>query len=310
MMGLGVTESVFSSAAVIEGGATFTNGTFVDCFAHLNVVSERGLESRGGAIAVIGGGRLTMQHCTMQRNIVRDGVQCCGGALLVSDSSSAELVESELTDNLANASSLSSNGGAVCVRERSSLRVVRSMFAQNVADGSNGTSLYASGGAFYLDTESTGEVNASDIVDNAATDSLGSPCGGAFYVEDSRLAAVASRINRNIARGGVYGPSGGAIFFSCWSTSTAIDIADCEFLENVAQGGAYANAGTSPHRVRCAPVRALRIAATLGHAGVLYAYNSRLKMSRSVVKRNKVVDGGKRPHTRSPSQKRDTRARL
>ena len=98
---LGVAESLVSSALVIEGVAAFANSTFVDCTARLNAVSLDGLESRGGAISVVGGGRLEMQHCAMRRNTVRDGVKCSGGALMVSAASTVTLVDAELSSNVA-----------------------------------------------------------------------------------------------------------------------------------------------------------------------------------------------------------------
>jgi hypothetical protein len=239
---LAIAESEDSSAVVVEGVAAFTNSTFVGCSARLNAVSERGLESHGGAIAVIGGGRLWMQHCSMRRNAVRDGVECSGGALLVSASSSAELDETELSGNIAIGGRVGSNGGAACVRASSSLKLVRSTLAQNVANGKNGTSLYANGGAVCFQNNSVGEVHASEIVKNLARDALAGPSGGAFFVDYSRLTLAMSTINLNIAEGGVYNPVGGAIYVY---TSVA-EIADCELLENLVRGGAYANGGTGP----------------------------------------------------------------
>jgi hypothetical protein len=239
LMRLGVAESEASSAVIIEGVAAFANCTFVDCSARLNAVSECGLESRGGAIAVIGGGRLTMRYCSMRRNAVRDGIACGGGALLVSACSSAELVATELSLNNAIGGRIGSNGGAVCVRDRSSLRLVRSTLAQNVADGQNATSFYAYGGAVYLYGDSIGEVAESVIMENVATEALSVSCGGAIYVENSKLVVAMSKVNHNVAEGAVYCPSGGAI---CMETSAA-EFADTDLLENVVHGGKYANAG-------------------------------------------------------------------
>ena len=153
---LGIAESAMSSAIVIEGVAAFANSTFIDCSAQLNAVSEHGLESRGGAIAVIGGGRLGMQHCSMRRNAVRGGIECSGGALFIHESSSAELVGTELSNNMAIGGRTASYGGAVRVRGSSSLRSVRSTLARNVADGSSTTSFYVAAGAVYIDGDSVG----------------------------------------------------------------------------------------------------------------------------------------------------------
>ena len=53
-----------------------------------------------------------------------------------------------------------------------------------------------------------------------------------------------SMVNRNVADacGYAYNPCGGAIFLYL----SAIEIVDCELLENVVRGGEYANAGTDP----------------------------------------------------------------
>jgi hypothetical protein len=244
MMRLSVAESEASSAVVVEGVAAVANSTFVDCTARLNAVSEHGLESHGGAIAVIGGGILRMRHCSMRRNAVRDGVECSGAALLVSESSSAELDGIDLTNNIATGSWTGSYGGAVRVRSRSSLRLLRSMLARNVADGKNQTSLYAAGGAIFIDGSSVAEINQSKIVDNMAISALVGPAGGALYVAGSRMVIVMSMINRNIAEDGVYLLAGGAIYLN---TCTA-EIVDCELLQNVARSGAYAEAGTCPQR--------------------------------------------------------------
>jgi hypothetical protein len=245
MMRLGVADSEASSAVIVEGVATFTNSAFINCSARLNAVSERGLESHGGAIAVIGGGRLRMQHCSMRRNAVRDGVECSGGALLVSESSSAELAGTEISGNRAIGGRTRSFGGAVRVRDSSSFSFVRSTSAQNIADGSNGTSFYACGGAFYIDGDSVGEFSDSEIVENVAREALAGPGGGAFYVASSRLVLVASKINRNTVEGGVYNPLGGAI---CLDYSSVSEIEGCELFENVARNGAYTNGGTGPQR--------------------------------------------------------------
>jgi hypothetical protein len=98
---LGVAESLVSSAVVIEGVATFANSSFVDCTARQNAVSEDGLESRGRAISVVGGGRFGMEYSSMRRSTVRDGVKCSGGALMVSGASAAALVDTELSSNVA-----------------------------------------------------------------------------------------------------------------------------------------------------------------------------------------------------------------
>jgi hypothetical protein len=244
MVRLSVAESEVSSAVVVEGVAAVANSTFVDCSARLNAVSEHGLESHGGAIAVIGGGMLRMHQGSMRRNVVRDGAECSGAALLVSESSSAELDGIDLTNNIATGGWTGSYGGAVRVRSRSSLRLLRSMLARNVADGKNRTSLYAAGGAIYIDGNCVGEVDQSKIEDNMAISALVGPAGGALYVFGSRLVIAVSKINRNIAEDGVYLPAGGAIYLS---TCTA-EIVDCELLENVARGGAYAEAGTRAQR--------------------------------------------------------------
>ena len=84
-----------------------------------------------------------MQHCSMRRNTVRDGLKCSGGALIVSAGSAAELVDTELSSNIAFGGRIGAFGGAVCVGDNSSLRLVRSTLARNVADGSSGTSSFA-----------------------------------------------------------------------------------------------------------------------------------------------------------------------
>jgi hypothetical protein len=240
MTRLGIAESAVSSAIVVEGVAAFANCTFVGCSARLNVVSKLGLESRGGAIAVIGGGHLLMLQCSMRRNAVRDGVECSGGALLVSASSSAELNATELSSNIAVRGQIASYGGAVHVRDCSSLRLVRSSLAQNVADGGN-TSVCAYAGAVYIDGDSVGEVNESEMVKNLARLALRSSYGGALFVEGSRLVLAMSKINRNLADGnGQSNLAGGAIFL----TSSVAEVADCEVVENVARGGVLTRAGT------------------------------------------------------------------
>jgi hypothetical protein len=250
---LGVAESLVSSAVVIEGVAAFANSSFVDCTARLNAVSKDGLESRGGAISIVGGGRLEMQHCSMRRNTVRDGVHCSGGALMVSAASVAALVNAELSSNVAIGGRNGAFGGAISVRDGSSLRLVQSTLARNVADGSNGRSSFAYGGAVFISGDgSVGEVSKSEIVDNIATVALTYPQGGAFFVEQgARLVLTTSMVNRNVAEGGdyTYLPSGGAIYLD----RAEGEIVDCELLENVVRGGEYANAGTAPHPRPCVP---------------------------------------------------------
>jgi hypothetical protein len=256
---LGVAESLGSSAVVIEGVATFANSSFYDCSARLNAVSEDGLESRGGAISVLGGGQLKMQHCSMRRNAVRDGFICSGGALMVSAASAAALVDTELSSNVAIGGRYGAFGGAVSVRNSGSLRLVRSTLARNVADGSNGDSSFAYGGAVFISGDgSVGQVSESEIVDNVARAALSYPLGGAFCVEDgARLLLTTCKVNRNIADGGDYAfllvadeVTGGAIYLAYGGAG---EIVGCELLENVARGGKYANAGTAPQTRLCAP---------------------------------------------------------
>jgi hypothetical protein len=245
MMRLGVAESEFSSSIVVEGMAAFANSTFVGCSARFNVVSVRGLESHGGAIAVMSGGRLRMQHCSMQRNQVRDGIECSGGALLLSASSSAEIVGTELRDNAAIGGSYRSCGGAVRVRGSSSLRLMRSVLARNVADGRNGASFYAYGGAVYIDDGSVGEVRESEIVEHITRGALAS-LSGAIYVEGSRLGLTMSKMHRNVAEGSAYVLSGGSGAV-CAQYSAVVEIVACELLANVVRGGQYANGGETPN---------------------------------------------------------------
>ena len=244
MMRLGVAESEFSSSIVVEGMAAFANSTFVGCYARFNVVSERGLESHGGAIAVMSGGRLGMQHCSMQRNQVRDGIECSGGALLLSASSSAEIVGTELRGNAAIGGKKGSYGGAVRVRGSSSLRLMRSVLARNVADGRNGASFYAYGGAVFIDGGSVGEVRESEIVAHIARGALFGVSAGAIYVEGSRLGLTMSNMNRNVAECGAYALGGGAV---CAQYSAVVEIVACELLANVVRGGQYANGGETPN---------------------------------------------------------------
>jgi hypothetical protein len=294
---LAVAESLFSSAVVIEGLATFANSTFVDCTARLNAVSLDGLESRGGAISVIGGGRLEMHHCTMRRNTVRDGVNCGGGALMVSAGSAAALVDAELSSNVAVGGRIGAFGGAISVRDGSSLRLVRSTLVRNVADGSDGDSSFAYGGAVFISGEgSVGVVSESEIADNVARAALTYPLGGALYVDEgARLVLTTSRVNRNVAEGGDYThlPAGGAIFLF-WSVGG--EIVDCELLENVARGGKYALGGTAPQTRHCilSPLYCLheRCASVQPSVGAVGVSGSRLKMSGSVVSRNRVEAGG------------------
>ena len=248
---LGIAESAMSSAIVIEGVAAFANSTFIDCSARLNAVSEHGLESRGGAIAVIGGGTLKMLDCSMRRNAVRDGIECSGGALFIHESSSAELVGTELSNNMAIGGRTGAYGGAVRVRGSSSLRSVRSTLSRNVADGGSTTSFYVAAGAVYIDGDSVGEFSESEIVENIARAGLCCPNGGAFYMfNGSRLVLATSKINRNVAEGGVYSPSGGAISISGNSSNRPSEIAGCELLENTVRGGRYPGAGARVPRER------------------------------------------------------------
>jgi hypothetical protein len=248
VMRLSVAESLISSAVAIEGVATFDKCTFVNCTARLNAASGHGLESRGGAVSVLGGGRLRMQHCSMRRNKVRDGEKCSGGALIISASSAAELVDTELSSNIAIGGRIDASGGAVCVSGNSSLRLVRSTLARNVADGTKGTSSFAYAGAVFID-DSVGEVSESEVVDNVARGALSYPMGGAFFVQYGRLVLTTSNVNRNVADGGDYAFNAGAgalyLYFAVG------EIVDCELLENVARGGDYADAGIVPQTRHC-----------------------------------------------------------
>jgi hypothetical protein len=179
----------------------------------------------------------------MQRNQVRDGIECSGGALLLSASSSAELVGTELRGNAAIGGKKGSYGGAVRVRGSSSLRLMRSVLARNVADGRNGASLYAYGGAVYIDGGSVGEVRESEIVEHITRGALYS-LSGAIYVEGSRLGLSMSKMNRNVAEGGAYVLGGGAV---CAQYSAVVEIVACELLANVVRGGQYANGGETPN---------------------------------------------------------------
>ena len=193
-----------------------------------------------------------MQHCSMRRNTVRDGLKCSGGALIVSAASTAELVDTELSSNIAFGGRIGAFGGAVCVGDNSSLRLLRSTLARNVADGSNGTSSFAYGGAVFIGDESFGEASESEIVENVARAALSYPLGGAFYVENrARLVLTTCKVNRNVADGGSYSfnPGGGAINLD----NVVGEIVDCELLENIARGGTYANGGNVPQTSEYVP---------------------------------------------------------
>jgi hypothetical protein len=182
----------------------------------------------------------------MRRNKVREGSKCCGGALIVSASSAAELVDSEFNSNVAIGGRLAVTGGAVCVRDNSSMKLLRSTLAQNVADSSNGSSSSANGGAVFIGDDSVGEVSESELVENVAMAASSFPAGGAFYVTNrARLVLTTSKVNRNVAdAGGGYSKNaaGGAIYL--YYSEGEID--KCELLENIVRGGQYANAGTDP----------------------------------------------------------------
>jgi hypothetical protein len=184
------------------------------------------------------------------------------------------------------------------------LRLVRSTLARNVADGSNGDSSFAYGGAVFISGDgSVGQVSESEIVDNVARAALSYPMGGAIYVENgARLLLTTCKVNRNIAEGGDYTSllvadevSGGAIYLV---DGGAGEIVGCELLENVARGGKYANAGTAPQIRPCAPsalhcTNGVRRPSRMLHAGAVCAtMGSRLKMSGSVVSRNRAEAGG------------------
>jgi len=193
-----------------------------------------------------------MQHCSMRRNTVRDGVKCGGGALMVSAASAAALVDAELSSNVAVGGRNGVFGGAISVRDDSNLRLVRSTLVRNVADGSNGDSSFAYGGAVYISGDgSVGEVSESEIADNVARAALSYPLAGAIYVDEgARLVLRTSKVNRNVAEGGDYThlTAAGAIIFFDWSAG---EIVDCELLENVARGGQYAIGGTAPQTRHC-----------------------------------------------------------
>ena len=236
-----------------------------------------------------------MQHCSMRRNKVHDGEKCSGGALIISASSAAELVDTELSSNIAMGGRIDASGGAVCVSGNSSLRLVRSTLARNVADGTKGTSSFAYAGAVFID-DSVGEVSESEIVDNVARGALSYPMGGAFFVQYGRLVLTTSKVNRNVADAGggySYNPSGGAIYLY----SSEGEIVDCELLENIVRGGLYASAGTDP---QSKAIRSVALALHRVCAGAVYVLTSRLKMSRSLVNRNRVDAGGEGPPPVNP----------
>jgi hypothetical protein len=239
---LAFAHSDTSSAFFIEGTAFFHDTSIANCHATTNVVTEGGMASKGGAMMVMNGGTLEMHHCTLRQNVVREGVECTGGALFVYNSS-AVLLKTELRGNVAIGGRQGSYGGAVRLSASSSLQLQRSIFAENAVDGQY-SSLYAYGGALHADENSVVEINGTEIVANRARASLLYTDAGAMYVENSRFVLTTSKIHRNVAEDSTMMTSAGAIDLA----NANAEITDCLLTENVARRSTrYTDAG----RVLC-----------------------------------------------------------
>jgi hypothetical protein len=123
-----------ASALVVQGWARVANSTIRNCTAMLNVLSADGMESRGGAVYVTGGGVLEVLHASLAGNTAVNGtVHSEGGAIFAARNSTVKIMNSTLIGNKAVLGGYASSGGAICLRDGSSAELAAVWLAENEA---------------------------------------------------------------------------------------------------------------------------------------------------------------------------------
>jgi hypothetical protein len=99
---LEVTGSLDTSAILVEGKLVMTSCTVRNCSARMNVLSEAGLESRGGGVYVRKAGTVEVLQSRMEGNVAREGTEYSqGGAIYATNGSNVSVLSSQLLDNTA-----------------------------------------------------------------------------------------------------------------------------------------------------------------------------------------------------------------
>ena len=111
-----------------------------------------------------------MRHCSMRRNTVRDGRECCGGAyggaVFIDGDSVGEVSESEIVENVARDAFSFPAEGAFFVTNGARLVLTASKVNLNVADGCGGNCFNAAGGATYIYSSSVVEIVNCELLEN------------------------------------------------------------------------------------------------------------------------------------------------
>jgi hypothetical protein len=197
--------------------------------SHLEAnVVEGGDRCYGGAMMVMDGSSAVVAETQFVENLARDAIQAGGGAICVKYSSSLDVSNSSLQNNLAIRGSTGSFGGALCVLWDSTCSMRGTELLSNSASGpgelSQGGALFLAYTASVFLVNATVEGNVAERTDVAE--------GGACYLEDgSSLAVLDSRLCNNSALDGAKQSYGGAI--SC-SGQVTVELVGSRLLDNAA----------------------------------------------------------------------------
>jgi hypothetical protein len=240
---------------IAQGGAIFLSASFLfilDSELSKNAARDGGFIAQGGAVYGRDGSSLTVRDSKLYGNLVENGgllftakdnedAGSYGGAVYLELDSSAEIIDSEICDNMARAGAQWTDGGAVMVEDGCSLVIAGSKLLRNAVhgggDGVDAGAVYVIGG----DKPSVAWLSASEFCDNRATAMDGGvkSSSGAVCVQQAQLTVVDCKLHRNVASGGDRA-FGGAFFFY---TGSRVLMQRSDVSDNEASGGALCSHG-------------------------------------------------------------------
>ena len=212
---LRITDCTFKDNHAAENGGAIVGGLQVVLEINGSYFSKNSA-NKGGAINVQEQVNLCLTNCRLERNFAGD----IGGAILIWANAILRIREINFTGNSAR------DGGALNVGTLTDCHVVQSVFNLNAVK--------RSGGAVYMESKASLQVENTNFTNNNASD------GGAIHIqENSKLQTNMSNFWKNLAK-----RAGGAIVLKGYSSAV---IESCHFLSNYAVDGGAVHVNNPEH---------------------------------------------------------------
>ncbi len=237
--GISFSRSAGGSAIVVHGQLRVEGGSFSECRASLNLLTDEGLQSAGGAILALAGSAVSLRGTSLTRCSVEGGEHSSlGGAICGLSGASVRMFYGVVEGNVARSGAVRSYGGAVYIHGGSMLEAQGTSFRSNVAQGGGE---WSAGGALYAREHSQIVMAGGDVSSNVARGGVMYNSGGGVLVHSSsELNATGVSFNANLAEGGEHSSECAGI--SGW-LSSVIRLLESEVVNNAARGSDYASLG-------------------------------------------------------------------